>query len=341
MADLTQRLTRTAESFDPRTRALAIGRSLLAVAQLSLLLVTPDRLLFLHQLSGPTTTACTGLKGTSLWCATGSLSSPNPIGRILAITVLLCVAAGLRPRWLCIPHWYISFSIAADVTVIDGGARAAEIVAALLIPICLGDTRTWQWTRPTTPMAPSWRGSSYAAHLVLRLQVAIIYLSAALTKSAFTPWRTGEAIQALVRDPQFGAPSAIRLPAEQLLAHQSIAAALTWSIMLVEIAIAVSMATSRRHRQLGTGAAVCLHAAIILLMGLFGFGLIMIAATAITCAGRVERREEAAEEPTVTIDVPQAQSPYVTGVMQVALVGADTGEPHAIEAPETPFCLTR
>jgi antimicrobial peptide system SdpB family protein len=280
MASLGSRLTQAAHHHEPRSRYLAAGRSVLAIAQLFFLLATPDRILFLHQLAGPSVISCGGLKATTLWCAT----SPDA-GRVAAIAVLLGVASGFRPRWLCIPHWYVSFSIAADVTVIDGGARVAEIVAGLLIPACLGDERTWQWVRPRTPIAPSWRGAAYAALLVLRLQMAIIYLSASLTKSAFAPWRDGDAIQALVRDPQFGVPAGIVPSVERLLTHPPLAAMLTWSIIVVEIGIAVSMAGGRRSRLAGTAAAVCLHAAIILVMGLVGFGLIMIAATAVTCTG--------------------------------------------------------
>lgn len=308
MTSLLQRLTQAAEAHEPRSPFLAAGRSLLALAQLSFLLATPDRLLLLHRLPGQNATPCTGLKATSLWCATGNPTSPNDLARLVAITVLLAVAIGFRPKWLCIPHWYVSFSIAADVTVIDGGGRVAQIVTGLLIPICLGDTRTWQWTRPRTPIAPSWRGSAYAALLVLRLQVAIVYLGASLTKSAFAPWRDGEAVQALVRDPQFGVPAAVRPPVEHLLANHPVAATLTWSVIVVEIAIAASMAAGRRSRMAGTAAAACLHCAIILVMGLIGFGLIMIAATAVTCTAAPGR---AAPAPTPQTDLPRTRQPSV------------------------------
>jgi len=85
----------------------------------------------------------TGIKATSLWCVTGGEQLADPAGRTIAIVVLLLVLAGYLPRWSCILHWYVAFSIAEDVTTIDGGDQVAEIFTMLLGVIFLGDDRVW------------------------------------------------------------------------------------------------------------------------------------------------------------------------------------------------------
>jgi antimicrobial peptide system SdpB family protein len=136
------------------------------------------------------------------------------------------VATGFAPRWLCIPHWYVSFSIASTMPLINGGEQVAEILTALLIPMCLGDTRWWHWAKPTA-ISPVWRGSAYAAHVVLRIQVVIIYAEAALSKLAHPAWRHGTAVPILLNDPANGLPFAVRPVANEYLGYAVVGHALT------------------------------------------------------------------------------------------------------------------
>jgi antimicrobial peptide system SdpB family protein len=156
------RLQSTTECFEPRGMPLSVGRSLLAFAESTVLLANPDRVLFSPFPDTPPDAVCSGVSMLSLWCVTGAGALSHSADRIVAITVLGVVVLGFRPRWLCVPHWYVAFSLAVDMTFINGGEQVAQILAGLLIPVCLGDRRRWQWARPTEPMSPAWRGSACA-----------------------------------------------------------------------------------------------------------------------------------------------------------------------------------
>ncbi|WP_410575610.1 hypothetical protein [Amycolatopsis sp. cmx-4-61] len=70
----------------------------------------------------------------------------------------------------------------------DSPAVPGEYGAVLLIPVCLADNRTWQWSPAREPLPAAWRGCSFAATQVLRLQVAVIYLVAATAKLSDPAW---------------------------------------------------------------------------------------------------------------------------------------------------------
>jgi len=271
-----KRFFRAAEVFEPRGILLASGRSLLAFAELTVLLFNPDHLIFATTPFASTRNLCSGIGGLSLWCVSGSGPQSHSVGRIIAIAILVGVTAGLWPRWLCIPHWYVAFSLATRMSVINGGEEVAQIFTLLLIPCCLGDTRTWHWSRPDRPMAPAWRGSAYAAHLVLRCQIMIIYLDAALSKLMFPSWRNGTAMRVIINDPECGLPLGIRTFADHLLSPLWTSAAVTWAVVLTELTIGLSMVCRAGIRRRSLAPAILLHTGIILAMGLFSFGLIMI-----------------------------------------------------------------
>jgi len=280
-----RRLLSTAECFEPRGMPLAAGRSLLAFAESTVLLANPDRILFSPFPDTAPDAVCSGVSALSLWCVSGSGALSHSVDRIVAITVLVAVVLGFRPRWLCIPHWYVAFSLAVDMTFINGGEQIAQILAGLLIPICLGDRRRWQWARPAEPMSPAWRGSACAAHLLLRCQVVVIYFDAALSKLAFPSWQRGTAVPKLLNDPQFGLPPEARSLVEEVLDPTWIGAMLTWAVITAELSIGFSMLFHAGIRHWGLIMAICLHSAIILAMGLFSFGLIMISLLAVVSAG--------------------------------------------------------
>lgn len=286
-------LLTAAEIFEPREPAVSAARSLLAFAELSVLVVTPDRILFGITPNEPPARLCSGVGALSLWCVTGAGSEPYSPGRVIAVAILGCVVLGLWPRWLCVPHWYVAFSLAVRTVAPDGGDDVAQILTLLLIPVSLGDMRTCHWQRPDTPMAPGWRGSAYAGHLLLRCQIAIIYLDASLSKLAFHSWRSGTAVPILLSNPQFGLIPEVRQLAQRLLAPVWVSAPITWTVIAIEMTIALTMLFGARARRAALALAVCLHSAIIVVMGLFSFGLIMISLVMAVSGGDLRQQGRA------------------------------------------------
>jgi sporulation delaying protein B len=273
-------------AFEPRSTALAAGRSLVAVAQVTAIGFTADADLFPSVPNEPTGPRCEGLRAASLWCL-GSGTTGQSVARVLSIAVLLLVASGYRPRWTCVPHWYVTFSLGAAVHVADGGLHVAKILTLLLVPICLGDHRAWQWRRPGAPLPPRWRGSAYAGHLAVRGQVALVYGQAVWSKLIEPEWRDGTAMHYVFQDPYFGAPPGLLDLAESGPFEVWLIPVITWGTVLVETVIALSAFGGRRLRRYALALGVVLHGAIGVSLGLVGFSLVMIGLLALSSAAPV------------------------------------------------------
>jgi antimicrobial peptide system SdpB family protein len=280
---LIQRLYAAADAFEPRTAPLAISRTLLAVAELTAVVASSDHELFVTTPSASDGMRCTGMRGLSVWCLAGSSPHGMLISRIVTVVVLLVVISGYRPRWSCVPHWYVAFSLADSITQPDGGDAVAAITTMLFVPLLIGDDRVWHWSRPAGELAPFTRGSAYAAWLALRCQTAVIYLNAAIAKLAVPQWRDGQAMSTVFADPVYGAPRWEYSHFATVLQNKPVVAAVTWGTIGTELAIAVCALLGRRARRRALVAAVLLHGAIVVAMGLFSFGLVMIALVMALC----------------------------------------------------------
>ncbi|MGW7531789.1 sporulation-delaying protein SdpB family protein [Amycolatopsis sp. NPDC054798] len=274
---MREEITRIIVGFDPRTKSLAVGRSLLASAQLMTLGLNSDSALFFRSAESSAGVRCEGIRSAGLWCLDGESGSNLVVARLLAVAVLVVVLSGLSPRWTCIPHWYVSFSLAANMSLANGGDRAGQIAAMLFVPVCLGDDRKWQWVVPCSSLPARWKGRSFAACLALRCQVSVIYLVAASSKLTDPVWRNGRALYILAYDGEFGLPVTIRHVLGSALGSTWLVAIATWGVILIEYAIGIAALFGFRCRKFALALGVCLHLAIGVLLGLASFGLTMIA----------------------------------------------------------------
>jgi antimicrobial peptide system SdpB family protein len=276
-------------AFEPRATALGVSRSLLAVAGISVIALTPDADLFPLVPDGPVGPRCDGLRALSLWCV-GSGEVALTLSRFLSVAVLMVVASGYRPRWTCVPHWYVTFSLGAAMHVPNGGEHVARILTLLLIPICLGDDRIWQWRRPEIPLPAWWRGAAYAGHLTIRVQVALVYGQAVWIKLREAEWRDGTAMHYVFQDPYFGTWPELATFVESGLLTDWFILAITWGTIAVESAITLSAFGNTAVRRCAVVLGIVLHVGIIATLGLFSFGLVMIgllfAASSGTDSGR-------------------------------------------------------
>jgi antimicrobial peptide system SdpB family protein len=280
LTDLGRSLPGLALRWDSRGRPLSAGRCLLAVATLSELLFTADAGLFGSE------PRCSAISSISLWCVSAAITHTMLLARVLSIAVLLLVVSGYRPRWTCVPHWYVAFSLFSSMPLPNGGDGAAAIVTMLVIPICLGDERVWQWGKPVRLPSPGWRGSAVAAHLVIRVQVVIVYLVAAVSKISDPAWRHGVAMYYVFNDQEFGIPIHSWPLIAELANWGLLIQVLSWSVIVLQLFIAVGAVGPRRLRFTALLAGVSLHLATILVMGLPSFGLTMICLLLIGYGGR-------------------------------------------------------
>jgi len=114
--------------------------------------------------------------------------------------------------------------------------------------------------------------------------VIVIYVQAAISKLGVPEWLDGTAMYYWLNNSSFGAPLALRGFLNPLLEHGWFVVALSWGSILVEMAIALAMVAPEGTRLWGLRLSVVLHLTIIVLMGLFSFGLTMVGLVAIGCA---------------------------------------------------------
>ena len=280
---LGARITAAGLRFEPRGPVLNAARTLLALGQFVSLALTPDWVLFAGGGVGPTAPNGSGLRALTLWGAASGAGALS-LRRVLALVVLLAVISGYRPRWTCVPHWYVTFSLTTTSAVADDGDSAARILTLLLVPMLLGDLRRWQWSNPATPLDPVWRGRTWAGWLLIRVQVAIIYGQAALSKVADPVWRHGTAMYYWLHGHYWGGPPAWHGWLFPALEHGWFVKPLTWSAVAAELGIAVAVLGPRPARRGAVVVAVALHGSIAVLMGLPTFGATMIAMVLVTLA---------------------------------------------------------
>jgi antimicrobial peptide system SdpB family protein len=283
-------------SFDPRGVQLACARSLLAVATLSVIVFNSDDVLFMR-LGDEPAVRCGGVRALSLWCLAQGDDGSLTVARTVSVLVLGAVVAGFSPRWTCVPHWYVSYSLCVSMTLPNGGEYVAQIATMLLIPVCLGDHRTWQWLRPASALSARWRGAGLAAMRVLQVQVFVIYAHAAWTKSMEQGWRDGTAEYVISFDPHYGLYPPVREAFLPLLSSPSVVMGATWSTIGVEVAIAVLALGPRRMRLVALGLALLLHGGIVVLLGMPSFGLIMIALLLMNATGGKGRSGPSPDRP--------------------------------------------
>lgn len=260
-------------------RLFMVGRTLIAVAQLTIYLFTP--LAFLTPQVGGVTREqhCAGpLQSWNLIC----IGLPPDLIRALCVTALLLVISGFVPRWTGLLHLYIALSTATGLTLVDGGESAAVVALWWIAVICLFDHRWngWNASSPTHFAArasrPWWVGIPHAAAIALKIQCSIIYLHSATAKFGTDAWVDGSAIYYVTRMEMFGVSGQLGSLALAITASPLGSFVITFGTIAIEIAIAVLIWNRGKALILAVALSSALHLAIIALIGIGSFGLIMI-----------------------------------------------------------------
>jgi sporulation delaying protein B len=264
----------------PWTNVYGLGRSLLAAGTLATLAASPSETLFRPAAGLPTAPICESVVRFSVFCVL-----PRPflgLAQAVAVAVLVVIASGWRPRLTALPHWWISWSVAASITLPDGGDQVAVVLSLLLLPVALTDPRVWHWSAPA-PVSATRAGQTVAvialsALAVARLQVAGIYVHSSLAKLGVEEWRDGTAMYYWLQQPGFAPTPLLREPLLALAQTPFGAAVMTWGPIALELALALSLLMAVRARRTLLVLGISFHLAIAAMMGLVSFALSMVAA---------------------------------------------------------------
>jgi len=198
------------------------------------------------------------------------------LAKLLSIVVLVLVIVGWRPRLTALPHWWISYSFAASASIIDGGDQVASTLSLLLVPVALGDRRTWHWDAPE-------KGSYLACVaaetglLLIRVQVAVIYLFAAVLKFPTEEWANGTALYYWWTHPKFGAWGPFRWLTDRI-GQTLLVVPITWGVLVLELSLALALLAPTRFRTRLLPIALFFHLGIAFIHGMPSFALTMSAA---------------------------------------------------------------
>jgi antimicrobial peptide system SdpB family protein len=257
----------------PWSNVYGMARTLLALGLLATLATSDASDLFRPSAGVASYPYCQGVAGYSLFC----VMDPD-WARPVAIVVLLVAASGWMPRFTALPQWWVTVSFQASATIPDGGDQVAAVMTLLLLPLALTDGRTWHWQRPQDTGGREVSALvALSALVVIRLQVAGIYLQASMAKLGREEWADGTALYYWLTDPMFGAPGWLTPVLEPVLASAAGVTLLTWGTVALEFALVLGLVAGRAARPYLLMAGITLHAGIAAFMGLGSFALAMVA----------------------------------------------------------------
>lgn len=261
----------------PWTDSVGIARTLLASATALTLALNPAIILFTPLVGLPKSPPIN--VGPLAWGFFSLFGRAHlELARWIAVAVLLVVASGWRPRWTGFFHWWISWSLFGNATLIDGGDQVSSVLTLLLLPVTLTDPRKWHWEDASSRGSDALRLVAQAALVGIRVQVAAVYFHASIAKFGVEEWADGTAIYYWMTDPEFGMPTWMSRIALPWIAHGPVVTALTWGPLMLEYALSAAIFMPRRSRPLLLALALAFHGAILVVHGLVSFSAAMAAA---------------------------------------------------------------
>ncbi|HEX7823867.1 MAG TPA: HTTM domain-containing protein [Mycobacterium sp.] len=221
---------------------------------------------------------CDGLGAIALTCLVDG-DTYGWLSQILFIVGFTLVASGVVPVVTGPLHYYLAWSWIAVLSTTDGGDQTALVFAFWAMPICLVD---WRWHTWSAPVARSklsgLRNSTEAVFvIVLRIQIAFIYLISAVFKFGEESWVDGTSVYYWIHSPYFARPDWVTNLANGLTDIPAFMLAMTWGAIALELLLAVSLFLSPKVRLPLFIAAVGFHSAIGVLFGIVSFSLTMVA----------------------------------------------------------------
>jgi antimicrobial peptide system SdpB family protein len=251
----------------PWSSGLGLARTVLALGTAGTLVATAPSDMATNA------TTCSGLGSAGLFCAVPTWH--GHLARWAAVAVLLLVASGWRPRLTAIPHWYVSWSFLANLTVLDGGDQVTSILTLLLIPVGLTDPRRWHWGHPPAGRPGTARLVAYAAIGLIHLQVAVVYFQSSIAKLGVREWAEGTAMYYYLQHPLFGAPPWLA-PVTDVISHSPLGVALlTWAPLVLEFTLAIAIVLRPPAKRVLLVLGIGFHSTIALTMGLVSFDFAM------------------------------------------------------------------
>ncbi|WP_328811769.1 sporulation-delaying protein SdpB family protein [Rhodococcus sp. NBC_00294] len=304
-----------------QSRLIGLGRTLIAVSQLSVLVFTPSEYLFVPVGSQTFEMACDQVRSASAYCIIPG--SPQTTSYVL-MAILALVASGLLPRLTAPLHFWASFSMASSISLPDGGESVAQVMTFFLVFALAGDRRRWHWAKhevAAETFAPSaLRAVSWSGAWALRLQVAYLYANSSLAKLSVPQWQEGSATYYVARMESFGSAGIFGDSFRDVVAIPLVSLATSWGSIVAEFAIAILVLMPFRNTARATLCiSIALHTFIGLMLGIVSFAVIMVGSVTAAVGVVLDRRQvhDAQLNTPQTEKLPGAPIPQ-TGLTHIA-----------------------
>ncbi|WP_417554422.1 hypothetical protein [Microbacterium sp.] len=263
---------RLANSINP----VGVGRAVLALGSLSTLVLTRTDDLFISFAPHAADSRCVGIGRAGGFCLSDALTGSRSVGVAASIAILLLVLTGFGARALAIPHFYVAWSISQNIVVVEGGDQVNAVIVLLLIPWIFTTPRGNAWARRTRFLETlRMNAFAYGAAELIRVQLSVVYLVAAVAKFAVPQWSEGSALWYWLQVPGFGIPEDVFTALAPILELPAILVTATYAVMAFELLLAVCIWMRSKFARSVLYLGIAFHAGIALVLGLWSFGLTM------------------------------------------------------------------
>lgn len=258
------------------TNTITLARALLALSTVITLIFTDiDDLFPIHHIE-KIKSSPTGLMKMNFFLWFDNIYIPY----IFSIIALLIIIIGIYPKFLCFIHSWIAYSVFYSMLIVEGGDQINCILTLLLIPICFLDNRKNGWYKTNflnkTEKSFLSLNAKYAL-LFIKIQMAVLYLNAGISKIFASEWSNGTAVYYWFYDNMFGAPIWIQNSLGFLFKNDISVSFINWGVIVLELLLFSALFLRQSYKYLFLIFGILFHFTIILIHGLPTFFLAMSA----------------------------------------------------------------
>ncbi len=263
---------------NPWTNVYGVARTVLAIGTLITLLFNDMNVLFREGAGIPTCPICVGSPQYGIFCLIENLD----VAKWISIFILLSVISGFLPQITGILHWWVAFSLTNSAMVVDGGDQITAVLTLFLIPICITDNRINHWypqkREPTGIFDRSKRLIALSTFFVIRVQVALLYFQAGVSKLKVEEWADGTAMYYWVNNPLIGHFGFLKPLLNGITSSPILLPILSWLTIAFEVLLFAGLFMNKKNRGLLLKSGVTFHLLILFVFGLVSFYFAMFGA---------------------------------------------------------------
>ncbi|MDW5470372.1 sporulation-delaying protein SdpB family protein [Staphylococcus equorum] len=257
----------------PFTSLLGVVRTILASPLLLTLLFNPVSILFKPVAGLIEYSHCKNTNSLTFFCFFNQ--SNLGLAKLIVIVILCLIILGYFPQILGILHFYIAYSVQNTMTTIDGGEQVSLVITFWLMLISLFDNRLNHWQKPKNKYDYN-KVFGWAFIIVLKIQIAYIYLNSAITKMKNKEWLDGTAVYYYLNDVIFGVPDYF-YNLFSFVIETPLIGLITWGTLVIQLLIFATIFASNKVKKVMLYVSIFMHELFAVFLGLISFSLIMLA----------------------------------------------------------------